>query len=80
MGSEFVDEIDCSSFFEHMEDLVEFSPENEGSCVDAVDCKDFPSIWNDPLPDPNPLFSSNSASDFSAELPVPVSTVSFVFV
>ncbi|CAN4080706.1 unnamed protein product [Withania somnifera] len=74
MGSNFVDEIDCSSFFDHMEDLIEFSPENECGSLDAVDCKDFPTIWNDPLPDSNPLFSgsySNSASDFSTELSVP---------
>uniref|UniRef100_A0A0V0I6V5 GATA transcription factor n=1 Tax=Solanum chacoense TaxID=4108 RepID=A0A0V0I6V5_SOLCH len=74
MGSDFVDEIDCSSFFDHMEDLIEFSPENECGGLDAVDCKDFPSIWNDSLPDSDPLFSgsySNSASDFSAELSVP---------
>ncbi|KAF3618175.1 putative phosphatidylinositol 3-kinase, root isoform-like [Capsicum annuum] len=92
MGSNFGDEIDCSSFFDHMEDLIEFSPENECGGLDAVDCKDFPSwndecagldavgckdfqnIWNDPLPDTEPLFSgsySNSASDFSAELSVP---------
>lgn len=56
MGSDFVDEIDCSSFFDHMEDLIEFSPENVCGGVDAVDCNDFPSIWNDPLPDSDPFF------------------------
>lgn len=71
MGSDFLDEIDCSSFFDHMEDLIEVSPENECGGLDTVDCKDFPSIWNDPLQDSDPIFSSNSASDFSAELSVP---------
>ncbi|KAJ8565051.1 hypothetical protein K7X08_001511 [Anisodus acutangulus] len=74
MGSDLVDEIDCSSFFDHMEDLIEFSPENECGGLDSADFKDFPSIWNDPFPDSDPLFSgshNNSASDFSAELSVP---------
>lgn len=76
MASNLVDEIDCASFFDHIDDLVEFSPENECGDLDSTDCKNFPSICNDPLPDSGPLFFSshrNSPSDFSAELLVPVS-------
>ncbi|XP_009802378.1 GATA transcription factor 8 [Nicotiana tabacum] len=74
MGSSLVDEIDCASFFDHMDDLIEFSPENECGDLDSTDCKNFPSICNEPLPDSDPLFFSshrNSPSDFSSELLVP---------
>ncbi|XP_009598426.1 GATA transcription factor 8-like [Nicotiana tomentosiformis] len=74
MGSNLVDEIDCGSFFDHIDDLIEFPLENEGAGLSSTDCKDFPTIWNDPLPDSDSLFSGshrNSASDFSAELSVP---------
>ncbi|KAJ8542335.1 hypothetical protein K7X08_017201 [Anisodus acutangulus] len=74
MGSNVVDEIDCGSFFDHIDDLIEFPLENENVGLSSTDCKDFPSIWNDPLPDSDSLFSGshqNSASDLSAELSVP---------
>ncbi|KAK4353570.1 hypothetical protein RND71_025764 [Anisodus tanguticus] len=74
MGSNVADEIDCGSFFDHIDDLIEFPPENENVGLSSTDCKDFPSIWNDPLPDSDSLFSDshrNSASDLSAELSVP---------
>nr|GMC48458.1 GATA transcription factor 8-like [Ipomoea batatas] len=74
MGSNFMDDLDCGSFFDHIDDLIEFPPENECVGVGSGDCNNFPSIWNDPLPDSEPLFSgshNNSASDLSAELSVP---------
>lgn len=74
MGSNVVDEIDCGSFFDHIDDLIDFPLENENVGLGSTDCKDFPSIWNDPLPDSDSLFSDNhrnSASDLSAELSVP---------
>lgn len=78
MGSNVVDEIDCGSFFDHIDDLIEFPLENENVGLSSTDCKDFPSIWNDPLPDSDSFFSSNqrnSASDLSAEISVPVSVL-----
>ncbi|KAF3625680.1 putative mRNA-decapping enzyme subunit 2-like [Capsicum annuum] len=75
MGSNVVvDEVDCGSFFDHIDDLIDFPLENENVGLGSTDCKDFPSIWNDPLPDSDSLFSvshRNSASDLSAELSVP---------
>ncbi|XP_059666063.1 GATA transcription factor 8 [Cornus florida] len=75
IGPNYIDEIDC--FFDQIEDLVEFPPENEGQ-LGAGHCNDFPSIWTNPpeaLPVSDPIFScnnnSNSASDLSAELSVP---------
>ncbi|KAI3458974.1 hypothetical protein Pfo_015637 [Paulownia fortunei] len=76
MGPNFMDEIDCGNFFDQIDDLIEFPPDNEcvdGNLVSSSDCKDFPT-WNDALPDCDPLFSAshvNSASDLSAELSVP---------
>ncbi|XP_019198448.1 PREDICTED: GATA transcription factor 8-like [Ipomoea nil] len=74
MDSNFVDEIDCGSFFDHIDDLIDFPPENECGGVGSGDCANFPSIWDEPLPDSDPIFSaahSHSASDLSAELSVP---------
>ncbi|XP_071930321.1 GATA transcription factor 8-like [Coffea arabica] len=76
MGPNFVDEIDCGSFFDHIDDLIEFPPENEcgNGLVGSGDCKNFPSLWDEALPDTDTLFTgntSNSASDLSAELSVP---------
>ncbi|RAL42742.1 hypothetical protein DM860_009249 [Cuscuta australis] len=76
MGStNFVDEMDCGSFFDHIDDLIDFPPENEcAGGVGSGDCVNFPGIWNQPLPDSDPIFSAaaaNSASDLSAELSVP---------
>ncbi|KAL2539773.1 GATA transcription factor 11 [Abeliophyllum distichum] len=77
MGPNFMDEIDCGNFFDQIDDLIEFPPENEcagGGLIGNGDCKDFPSIWDDALPDTDPLFSgsnSNAASDLSTELAVP---------
>ncbi|KAL8518006.1 hypothetical protein ACS0TY_009337 [Phlomoides rotata] len=80
MGPNFMDEIDCGNFFDQIDDLIEFPPDNEcggggaadGSFVSFDDSKDFPSMWNNPLPESDPLFSNdNAASDLSAELSVP---------
>lgn len=76
MGStNFVDEMDCGSFFDHIDDLIDFPPENEcAGGVGSGDGVNFPGIWNQPLPESDPIFSAaaaNSASDLSAELSVP---------
>lgn len=80
-----MDEIDCGNFFDQIDDLIEFPPDNEcggggGNFVSSGDSKDFPSMWNDAFPESDPLFSTshgNAASDLSAELSVPVSISSF---
>lgn len=77
IGPNFMDEIDCGSFFDHIDDFLDFP----GDDVDAglgpsTDNKAFPSIWStqsDSLPGSDSVFSGNSASDLSAELSVPVS-------
>ncbi|XP_057477043.1 GATA transcription factor 8-like [Actinidia eriantha] len=70
MGSDFMDEIDCGSFFDHMDDLIDF-PADNGCGLGS----DFPSIWANPpgaLLGSDPILSNNnSASDLSAELSVP---------
>lgn len=77
MGPNLVDEIDCGNFFDQIDDLIEFPPENEcggggGDFVIADDSMDFPSMWSDALPDSDPFFSNGgAASDLSAELSVP---------
>lgn len=88
MGPNLVDEIDCGNFFDQIDDLIEFPPENEcgggggsggvGDFVIAGDSNDFPSMWSDALPDSDPFFcNGGAASDLSAELSVPVSISSF---
>lgn len=87
MGPNFGDEIDCGSFFDQIDDLIEFPSDNDcgeggvsGFVADGsfvIDgCNNFPDVWSGSLPDNDPLFSGsqiNSASDLSAELSVPVS-------
>ncbi|KAL2525846.1 GATA transcription factor 9 [Abeliophyllum distichum] len=76
-GPNCTDENDCGNFFDQIDDFIEFPPDNEygdGNLVDSGNCKDFAGIWNDPLPDSDPLFfnsKSNAVSDLSAELSVP---------
>ncbi|KAK3017376.1 hypothetical protein RJ639_006311 [Escallonia herrerae] len=76
MGPNFVDEIDYGSFFDHIDDLIEFPADNEAG-LGSSHRNDFPSIWtntSEALPDTDAIFSannSNSASDLSAELAVP---------
>lgn len=81
MESSFMDDIDCGNFFDQIDDLIEFPPDNAsgGNFVSSDDSKDFPSMWNDALPESDPLFSGNAASDLSAELSVPVSISSSWF-
>ncbi|KAJ9159932.1 hypothetical protein P3X46_025382 [Hevea brasiliensis] len=83
----FIDEIDCGSFFDHIEDLLDFPTDDIEACLPGPDCttttttnndngnaNSFPSIWStqsDSLPGSDSVFSNNSASDLSAELSVP---------
>ncbi|OMO70962.1 Zinc finger, GATA-type [Corchorus olitorius] len=77
----FIDEIDCGSFFDHIDDLLDFPNEDIEAGLSASDSgaaafnsAGFPSIWNthsESLPGSDSVFSNNSASDLSAELSVP---------
>lgn len=76
----FMDEIDCGSFFDHIDDLLDFPSEDiEGGlpCPEnatATTTNLFPSIWSvqsESLPCSDSVFSNNSASDLSAGLSVP---------
>lgn len=76
MGSaDFAEEIDCGSFFDQIDDLIDFPADN--GCGLSSGADDFPNIWSNPsgcLPGSDPIFTGNngnSASDLSAELSVP---------
>lgn len=74
MGSNFMDEIDCTTFFEEVDELIEFPPENESGGVNfetSCDSKDIPSMWNSSLPEETNR--GTAPPDLSAELFVPVS-------
>lgn len=72
-----MDEIDCGSFFDHIDDLLDFPPEDVDAAVlpaSALNCNSFPTVWpdeSDSLPGSDSVFSANNASDLSAELSVP---------
>ncbi|CAL5363474.1 unnamed protein product [Camellia sinensis] len=77
MGSDYIDEIDCGSFFDQIDDIIEFPTDNECG-LGSGGCADFPSIWSNPadaLPGSGQIFSgnnsSNAASVLAAELSVP---------
>ncbi|KAI3817648.1 hypothetical protein L1987_11444 [Smallanthus sonchifolius] len=70
-GQDFMEEIDCASFFDHIDDLIEFPPVNESS-LNSVDCNEFPNIWT--INSDDPIFcggNSHIASNLSADLGVP---------
>ncbi|PON67969.1 GATA transcription factor [Trema orientale] len=75
IGPNFMDEIDCGSFFDHIDDLLDFPCDDVDTGLGpSTDTKAFPSIWStqpDSLPGSDSVFSGNSASDLSAELSVP---------
>ncbi|WOG88024.1 hypothetical protein DCAR_0207257 [Daucus carota subsp. sativus] len=76
MGSNYNDEMDCGSFFDHIDDLIDFPSDNDIG-FNSGNGNDFPSIWSnnvEDLPGPDPIFpgmKNDSASDLSAELAVP---------
>lgn len=76
-----MDEIDCGSFFDHIDDLLDFPVEDVdggGASLPSVaatgNCNSLASIWppeSESFPGSDSMFSGNSASDLSAELSVP---------
>ncbi|KAK7279648.1 hypothetical protein RJT34_24704 [Clitoria ternatea] len=85
VGPNFMDEIDCGSFFDHIDDLLDFPVEDvdggaattlpsSAAAAAAANCTSLASIWppeTDSFPGSDSVFSGNSASDLSAELSVP---------
>ncbi|GMI80608.1 GATA transcription factor 9 [Hibiscus trionum] len=76
--TEFIDEIDCGSFFDHIDDLLDFPNDDVDAGLaasdSAVNAAAFPTIWttqSESFPSSDSVFSNNSASDLSAELSVP---------
>ncbi|KAK8662288.1 hypothetical protein V6N13_091872 [Hibiscus sabdariffa] len=76
--TEFIDEIDCGSFFDHIDDLLDFPNDDVdaglSASASAVNAAAFPSVWtaqSESFPGSDSVFSNNSASDLSAELSVP---------
>ncbi|KAG9144172.1 hypothetical protein Leryth_027479 [Lithospermum erythrorhizon] len=71
MDPTFLDEIGCESFFDHVDDLIDFPSENE---YGGLNTGDFPPIWDDTLSLDDPIFpfyNGNCVSELSTELPVP---------
>lgn len=81
VGPNFMDEIDCGSFFDHIDDLLDFPVEDvDGgastlpSVAAAGNSNSLASIWpaeSESFPGSDSVFSGKSASDLSAELSVP---------
>ncbi|XP_038892635.1 GATA transcription factor 8-like [Benincasa hispida] len=78
IGNNFVDEIDCGSFFDQIDDLLDFPVEDVDAGLPPAKGGDsansFPTIWpthSESLHGSDSVFSSNSNSDLSAELSVP---------
>ena len=82
VGPNFMDELDCGNFFDHIDDLLDFPVEDvDGAgaaafpaAAAAGNCNSLASIWppeTDSFPGSDSVFSRNSASDLSAELSVP---------
>lgn len=75
-GPNGVDEMDCSSLFDQIEDLLDFPDDDIDAGLLSGNLDSFPSIWSahlESLPVSDSVFSNNTASDLSAELSVPVS-------
>jgi hypothetical protein len=82
VGSNFMDELDCGSFFDQIDDLLDFPVEDVDTVAASLpsvasvgNCNSLASIWpneSESFPNSDSVFSgNNSASDLSAELSVP---------
>ena len=76
-GQSFPEDIDCGNFFDNMDDILDFPGCDMDVGFNIGDSDSFPNIWTnhqDTWPAASdPLFSSNTNSDSSPELYVPVS-------
>ncbi|PKI56369.1 hypothetical protein CRG98_023254 [Punica granatum] len=76
IGQKLMDEAaDCGSFFDHIDDLLDFPVEDVEAGLPLANHDSFPSIWSaqtESLPCSDSVFTNNSSSaDLSAELSVP---------
>ena len=74
----YIDEINCGSFFDHIDDLLDFPVEDvdPAALPTARNSNSLGSTWpadSHSLHGSDSVFSGNTASDLSAELSVPVS-------
>ena len=82
----FVDDIDCGSFFDHIDDLLDFPADDDAATADVsvpvgasggnfeTPASFWPAEPEDPLPASDSAFpGGDAAPDLSAELSVPVS-------
>ncbi|WCJ19320.1 GATA transcription factor 8 [Euphorbia peplus] len=77
----FVDEIDCGSFFDQIDDLLDFPADDIDACLSGPEknssgnVNSYPSLWSthsESIPCSDSVFSHNqTVSDLSAELSVP---------
>lgn len=79
IGQSFPEDLDCGNFFDNMDDLMDFPGGDIDVGFGIGDSDSFPTIWtthHDTWPAASdPLFSSNTNSDSSPELYVPVSSM-----
>ncbi|KAK7315500.1 hypothetical protein VNO77_34050 [Canavalia gladiata] len=66
----FMDDIDCGSFFDHIDDLLEF-PADDDATAPVDPPVNFWSSESDSLPASDSVFPGNTVPDLSAELSVP---------
>lgn len=85
MAEYFVDEMNSGDFFDHIDDLLDFSGEDIDANLPKENCDSLslPSVWfpesDDSLTGSDSVFSA--ASDISAELAVPVNSLhQFAFI
>ncbi|KAJ7970445.1 GATA transcription factor [Quillaja saponaria] len=76
IGPNFMDEIDSGSFFDHIDDLLDFPAEDIDSALPTTEtnCESFPTIWpteSVSMPGSDLVFTENNTSDLSTELSVP---------
>ncbi|XP_071732925.1 GATA transcription factor 8-like [Rutidosis leptorrhynchoides] len=45
-SQDYMEEIDCASFFDHIDDLIEF-PLVKDTPLDSINCNEFTNIWTD---------------------------------
>ncbi|XP_076938893.1 GATA transcription factor 8-like [Bidens hawaiensis] len=79
-GQNYIEEIDCASFFDQIDDLIDF-PQVNDTALDTVDCNEFPTAWTDNsggLKVPESVFigsKGDNVSNLSAEIAVPYENI-----
>ncbi|KAK7271035.1 hypothetical protein RJT34_26622 [Clitoria ternatea] len=71
MGPNVIDDIDCGSFFDHIDDLLEFPAEDAAVDASTTAAEPVPPPANLWPAESDSVFSGNAVADLSAELSVP---------